>query len=218
MPVIYNPFAILRPNPVFWILLTNLIPLVGVLFLNWSPFEVVILFWFETIFIGFFNFFKIILARGLSQDKRLRPGNLGTALFFCVHFGGFCLGQGLFILLGLAPKGEDLVAINWLQFQFALLFIFINVMSSFFQNYIATKAYENTQPVTQLFSPYGRIFLQQIIAVGGGFLAIRINGSHQILLVAAIVVLKTVMDLIVYFINKNFGNKKMKPATGAGSI
>ncbi len=46
------------------LIIANLIPIYGVLFLGWKVFDVVIFYWLETIIIGLFNVIKIYLCQG----------------------------------------------------------------------------------------------------------------------------------------------------------
>jgi hypothetical protein len=73
----------------------NLIPLACVLFLGWSVFEVMMLFWLENLVIGLFNVLRMAF-------RLVRLGD-GTVLFkipfFTFHYGAFCAGHGFFLLL-----------------------------------------------------------------------------------------------------------------------
>jgi hypothetical protein len=46
------------------LVLVNLIPLVGVIFFGWSLLTILVLYWIENGIVGFWNVFKIMLARG----------------------------------------------------------------------------------------------------------------------------------------------------------
>ena len=61
LSVVKLPSAIL-------LILVNLIPMAGVLFWGWNPYDIVFLYWVENIVIGIFNFFRIFLAQGNSTD------------------------------------------------------------------------------------------------------------------------------------------------------
>jgi hypothetical protein len=104
----------------------NALPLLGVFFLGWDAFSIVILYWTENVVIGAINVFKMIVcspepnrlvwgdvdpsdrlnrermerSRGDSM-KMLRLANHGSKLFFVpffiFHFGLFCFVHGVFI-------------------------------------------------------------------------------------------------------------------------
>jgi len=44
------------------LLIANIIPLFGVLFLEWDAFSIVLLYWAENLVIGFYNVLKIAFA------------------------------------------------------------------------------------------------------------------------------------------------------------
>lgn len=112
----------------------NCIPLLGVIFAKWSVFNIVILYWMETVVIGFITVLRILTAKGtmsgvlsrMAQARRnqdLSPeterrleqlgGSLGGGLkffmvpFFCVHFGIFMSVHLMFIvsILGAGDGG-----------------------------------------------------------------------------------------------------------------
>ncbi len=55
--------AIKMPSAIL-LVLVNLIPIVGILFWGWNPYDIIFLYWVENIVIGGFNFFRIFLAQG----------------------------------------------------------------------------------------------------------------------------------------------------------
>ena len=76
-------------------------PLLGVFFWGWSAREVVLIFWFENLAIGFWQLMKMAVAGGLKMKMGgpfAAPGVLFTMLFFAMHYGGFCAGHGTFLL------------------------------------------------------------------------------------------------------------------------
>jgi len=72
------------------LLLVNLLPLVGVLWLDWDVVGLLVLYWSENLILGFYTILKML-------TKSPRSG-LPLSLFFCLHYGGFCAGHGIFIL------------------------------------------------------------------------------------------------------------------------
>lgn len=85
--------------------MANALPIVGVLFLGWEVFALVLLYWLENVVVGGYNVAKLLLAR---------PGQpvfwgikLFFVPFFVVHFGGFTYAHGLFVLALFAPTGQQ---------------------------------------------------------------------------------------------------------------
>jgi len=78
------------------LLAANLMTLYGVLFLGWSSFEIVFVYCLESILIGIFNIFKMILAGGIVKDVGLK---VFLAPFFAFHYNAFMIGQLVFVYL-----------------------------------------------------------------------------------------------------------------------
>jgi Family of unknown function (DUF6498) len=94
------------------LVVANAIPLVGVLFLGWSLWTILTIYWLENGIVGLWNIPKILLAQGA-----LLPGRLGVgyrswaiqpmpgagraflAIFFAFHYGLFWLVHGVFVLV-----------------------------------------------------------------------------------------------------------------------
>jgi Family of unknown function (DUF6498) len=90
----------------------NAVPLVGVLFLGWSLWTILAIYWVENGIVGLWNIPKILLAQGV-----LLPGRVGVgyrawavqpmpaaargfiAVFFAIHYGIFWLVHGMFVLV-----------------------------------------------------------------------------------------------------------------------
>ena len=62
------------------LVLANLIPLFGVLYLDWDVGSIVVLYWAENLIIGGYTVLKMLVTGKL--------GALPLILFFCRHYGG----------------------------------------------------------------------------------------------------------------------------------
>lgn len=87
------------------LIVVNLIPIVGIAFLKWNPFDILILYWLESIVIGIFNFFRIIFAQDYGYSSHIKGisnviSNLFIAFFFLFHYGIFVSGHGFFLYFG----------------------------------------------------------------------------------------------------------------------
>lgn len=84
----------------------NAFTVLGVVALGWPAGNVFVLFWVENAVIGAWNVVRILTARGNGRgEKPLRltvngrptaPKPVPLALFFCVHYGLFCLVHAVF--------------------------------------------------------------------------------------------------------------------------
>lgn len=90
----------------------NLVPLAGVLFLGWSLWTILAIYWVENGIVGLWNIPKILLAEGTFLPGRLGvgyrtwainpmppAGRAAMAVFFLVHYGLFWLVHGVFVLV-----------------------------------------------------------------------------------------------------------------------
>jgi len=134
---------------VAFLILVNLIPIFGVLFLGWDLFSLMLLYWMENVIIGMFNPIKMAFAsKAVSEAdiQRMNPEaqlgsktglqvmNIGLKLFmipfFMVHYGIFCQVHGFFIMsmfgngMGFASGG--------LRSPYELVFSNLNTLGSAF--------------------------------------------------------------------------------------
>lgn len=109
-----------------WVLLvSNFIPLLGVLFWGWSTFAIVVIYWGENVVLGVINLLKMLFcspdratleaelkkADASTQEMReqLKFMNSATGLrhaaklfimpFFAFHYGMFCFVHGVFVFV-----------------------------------------------------------------------------------------------------------------------
>ncbi|NIA27398.1 MAG: hypothetical protein GWP02_05020 [Desulfobulbaceae bacterium] len=68
-----------RPSAII-LILANLVPLAGVLFLGWRVFDVIILYWAENVVIGVINVLRMITCRPEPGLAGLTQGGAGPDL------------------------------------------------------------------------------------------------------------------------------------------
>jgi hypothetical protein len=86
------------------LILVNLVPLAGVLWFGWRMFDVLMLFWMESIVIGVVNLLRMavrLFGAGELKGVVLIP-------FFTVHYFGFCAAHGLMLVLVFGPPDTGL--------------------------------------------------------------------------------------------------------------
>jgi hypothetical protein len=195
------------------LVLANLVPLFGVLFLGWDVGSLVVLYWSENLVIGGYTILKMLLkARGSERF---------LVLFFTLHYGGFCAIHGFFVLQLTRFAGENWghpAAITWPgplaiiqmfinlaqqlmaaappEFLLACLALVISHGVSFVLVYLGQKEYAHTTMSELMNAPYRRIAVLHIAIIAGGFLVASM-GSPLGLLVA-LVALKIGMDIILH--------------------
>ncbi len=178
------------------LVLANFVPLFGAMFWGWSVFEIVMLYWMENLIIGGFSFLRILTVRPPDSIRGQFFRNLPTGIFFAVHYGGFCLVHGVFVLSLLGGEGKsdpEATPDAHSGFLWALLALVVSHGFSFVRNYLLSGAYRETLAHIQMFAPYPRIVVLHLVIIFGAF-AIQKFGS-PLWMLALLVVGKTVLDL-----------------------
>src|SRR3989475_11920621 len=86
----------------FILLLANAFPVAGVLFLGWTVFPLVLLYWLENVVVGGFNVAKLLLAQPRQPVYWL--GKAFLVPFFLVHFWVFTYIHGVLVVAFFGPK------------------------------------------------------------------------------------------------------------------
>ncbi len=189
----------LKKISVITLILSNIVPVLGVIFLDWQAFAILFLFWFENIVIGISNVFKMAVV----ATNNTRVGAKVSAIsFFIVHYGIFTLVHGIFIFVifgGFFEETESSSVFDVfgnfadLQLWWAILALVISHTVSFFTNYIGKGEYKNTTLNQLMGQPYGRVVILHITIIIGGFL-VALFGSPVVGLIL-LIVLKTFIDI-----------------------
>jgi len=176
------------------LVLSNIVPLIGVVFFGWSLFEVMFVYWAENVVVGFWNVVKMATAKpGKSDSRRM------IALFICFfifHYGMFCFVHGVFVffLFGSDFSGGKLTFQSNPLTLGAILgaaALFVSHGISYFQNYIGKGEY--LKPGDLFTAPYARMMVLHVaIVIGGG--AVIVLGLPALAL-ALLVVLKIGFDI-----------------------
>jgi hypothetical protein len=196
--------------PLVWLLVANLVPLAGVIFLAWDLRQVLLVFWAETTLLGL-----LVLLRWLVVYHVWAI--LPTA-FFTIHFGGFCAGHLIFILLlsGGAFSNEPveiggsgqlllqgLEAMPWwalplvmLPHVVAQIRLAIHEFGSgrTFGEMMKSEAGDGSAP------PYGRIVIMHIAIIGGAFISVTLGNPLGVLVL--LVMLKIGVDVALWRRNR----------------
>ncbi len=169
----------------------NVVPLAGVLFFDWTVYELLLLFWAENLIIGTYTVARMVTLYTRNGDGRV----LFTIPFFCVHFGFFTLIHGAFVMGYFRPEGGPetpvLLAI-WVPF----LALVISHGVSFVGNFLRGQEYRGMKSEDAMMAPYRRVIIMHLTVVGGGWL-ISLFGEPLLALVL-LVVLKTFTDLVTH--------------------
>src|SRR4030095_14401988 len=167
------------------LIIANLIPVIGVWFLNWSAKEVFLVYCFETIIIGGFTLLKILIP-GLiiKKDEWQTTGGSSTKqpfwlfmLFFLVHYGLFVTVQmGIFFAVSGIGDQFGVTFFNFFSRWSSMLTNDAYIMLGVFivsygfrltTDFILSGDYKTSSLGYLMFQPYGRIFVQQVTVILG---------------------------------------------------
>jgi hypothetical protein len=183
----------------------NLIPLGGVLWLGWDLMLILTLYWIENGIVGVINVPKILMARGTASESdgfRIngRPASSlsrsRAAGFFALHYGGFWIGHGVFVLAFIPvmtgqPAGPDLGAL-----AVGATGLAISHSVSFWTNYVGQREYLAISPGKVMNQPYGRLVVLHLTIIFGAFVSIFLGTPIGSLLV--LVILKIALDVVFH--------------------
>jgi hypothetical protein len=193
------------------LIVANLVPLLGVLFLGWNVWTILLLYWMENGVVGVYNVAKMLRAEGpeTGDTRFLVNGRPASSMsraslvpFFVMHYGIFWVVHGVFVVLmpvfGMAGSDGSaspgiLEGVAPLTILFALVALTISHGVSYWFNYIGRGEYRRATPSGQMFAPYGRLVVLHITIIVGAF-AIGFTGAPEAAVVI-LVVLKIVLDL-----------------------
>jgi len=180
-----NSTPLLLTSPTTLVLIiANLVPVAGSVFLDWKLSDVMLLYWAESAVIGFFNICKIIVID--------RWAALFAGPFFTAHFGGFMAVHFLFIytifIEGVDTQetsGGDLaeVALLFSSLWPALAALFLSHAYSFYANFLARREYQGRTVKDQMSEPYSRIIFMQVVLIFGGGLTMMLGSPVPVLLI-----------------------------------
>ena len=176
------------------LIIANLFPVAGTIFLGWNLSDVMVLYWAESAVIGFFNICKIV---AIGRWMALLAGP-----FFLGHFGGFMAIHFLFIYTifvkgpeGMSASGGDLadVAQLFVTLWPALALLFVSHAYSFFTNFLGRGEYRRRTVKDQMSEPYSRIVFMQLVLIFGGGLSMVLGQTGPVLV--AVIGLKIYFDV-----------------------
>lgn len=183
------------------LVVANLVPLVGVFWLGWDAFALLLLFWLENVVIGFYNVLRMAVARGNRSGATSR---FILIPFFIIHFGAFTLGHGLMLFaifsdlagVGRPEPGElfglVLGQVRDRHLEWPLLALFVSHGVSFATNTLAAGEFRQLRAEKLMGQPYHRIIMMHLTVLFGALLA-HLSGNSAWALVV-LVGLKLAVD------------------------
>lgn len=172
----------------------NLLPIVGVLLFDWKIFEIVWLYWVETLIIGAFT-----LAKLKTIAKFLKASSGPAMFFFCIHFGIFAAAHGFVISVLFSP--EPIQAWQYIGgvlggVMVAVAGLFISHMVAYKNEFLEGEKFKKLTLGQQMSEPYSRIIIMQaFVVLGGAFMQATFSKSGSLIVIVFFVGVKLWWEL-----------------------
>jgi len=203
------------------LLLANLVPVGGVLFLGWDVGALLFLYWSENVVIGLYTVLCIIACEPQSRADWF--AKIPAVLMFLVHYGLYCYVSGAFVvgmfprdgsvdgmdvylshimqqssltiaeLNALAPREHILQLLNDPGITTAIAGLLISYGLYFIVGFLFSGEYRSTDPNDLMMKPYGRVILLNLTLGFGGYLSLLLGSPIGALLFLTFV--KVMLDL-----------------------
>ncbi len=195
------------------LVIANLLPLIGVLLLDWDVRYLLLLYWLENLIIGAITVIRMLHIGGLQA--------IGTSLFFTVHYGFFCAGHGVFVI-ALSTMGSDELSgfdypesdipllipfdmlrgvLQWIGthapelYFIPLLALVISHGISLVRHHFIGREDEGRDIDDIMFDPYPRLAILHISIIVGSFFVIAAGGASVAPVLILVIAGKTWLDL-----------------------
>jgi hypothetical protein len=172
------------------LIVSNAIPLIGVLFFGWSVSTILILYWSENVIIGLYNVIKMAIAQGESKRKQSSQRYFLIG-FFIVHFGIFTFGHAAFVFSFSGTENPSFQSLLP-----ALLPLFVSHGVSMFMHFIKNKEYERISFEDLFLQPYRRVIIMHLTIIFGAWVATAFRLPSLVLVV--LIFLKITVDIVFH--------------------
>jgi len=220
--------SIFKSYSVLILLITNFVPILGVVFLGWDIFSIILLYLTEYFIIGFFSALKIITL--ISSFVNFANSPLPIKIFFCGWFALFiCIFLAIlwgffslpfaWLLLFLKPNFIDNNLLITLKETFigtglglAVIGILFSHSFSFYYNFVTKKEitiWINNVSKSLIMMMVRILFIYPVIFTGG--LVALFFGNLPLLL--AFILYKTLIDAIIHIKEHNLATAQAKNLT-----
>jgi len=198
---------------------SNLIIIVFALFEGWNLINVLWVYWFQNLIIGYFNYKRILKLKDFTtknlemNDQPVSPTEKSKkiiAVFFLVHYGLFHFCYFIFLVIS---SGISFIN-SYLGFSIIALISFIVSIITFYYNHKTSFQLNYQEDLkgkvnigTLMFMPYARIIPMHLIILFGSL--IMISGDNPFPMILFFLSLKTIADVIMHKVEHNFLRKNI---------
>ena len=199
------------------VLVFNVVPILGVAFYEWSPFEMFWLFWMETLIISFFNTIRVLFSQGrlpgTTADHSSMQLQLLPSIKYLVLRVLVFLFYSLFIIVFIgfvAHKEKDPVTviqtIAFQNFLFNLALVLSIGTNAYYliRYFFVNGAYQYSKPADYAGIFDGRQIVIHIAvvagAVGAVFLFERSNNPQyaSVWIISIFCIVKCIFEIVLY--------------------
>jgi hypothetical protein len=200
---------------ILFIIVFNLVPIFGVAFFNWQPFEAFWFFWVETLIMALFNAIRIVFSQAQTAEElntnRPMVYHVGKGMRYLIIRTAVFLFYAVFIItfIGFVANVNKDKSIVFSTILFRNQFFNLGLLISIFSQsyYLITGYFRNGAYFTARPDDYGAIFDgRQIVmhvaivvgALGSIFLIQKTSlGSYSsIVIIGLLCICKCIFDLI----------------------
>lgn len=172
------------------LIITNIIPIIGIIFFGWGAFQVVFMYWCETVIVLFLNVVDSIMA-----DRHTAIGILDVIVAMAL-----VVFNGLFILFQLAAMiaifeltwESAAIAIN--STFYSVIVLFVIKIISFIYDYIKRDKFYNKEIINNNnVMALVRVLIMMAAIIFGGFLATASNAP--VLVIIILILIKVYIEI-----------------------
>lgn len=191
------------------LLISNLLIALFTIIEKQSVLNVLWIYWFQSVIIGVFNFFKIIFLKDFTVDglkmnnkpvKKTKSAKIGVAIFFLIHYGFFHFVYAMFLFSFFSMGGISDGGIDSYFILLTSLIFLVNYLGEYLFSFKREQKTVYSLPKL-LFAPYKRIIPMHLTIILAGFAmfggVLGINDPN-ITILLIFIGLKTFVDLITH--------------------
>jgi hypothetical protein len=177
-----------------------LVPVYGVLFLEWEPRKIFFIYCLESLLIGLFTLIKMGITTSVKKkdiwenngSKTMMHGSF-FMLFFFVHYGFFMAIQIFIFSKTMSLNGKEMTITDFLlhwpayignEGYIALGIFVLAYGAKQMTEFVLSGQYKTVSLSSIMFEPYLRVFIQQFTVILGSFFLLFNAGKLFILVFA----------------------------------
>ena len=184
-----TPEALARAyrDPVSWVILAvDLFPLIAVFQLGWGAAALVFLYWLENLILGLVTLLHMAAASARHGLNALL-GWAALGAFFTFHYGMFCFVHGVFLMAfseisngGGTVQFDPFDLVNYAFSTGTGMIWFVGAILTlqvflFVRDFLLRGEYRETNPITEMARPYGRVVVLHFALFAGFALLVLFN-------------------------------------------